>query len=170
MSESAAPTPIPDRPVDRQLTAYGAFTYLYMNSPTHRRVSVDVMRAQLRPAVEKNFYRIVNDQHGVPRAGLTWAFLSDDAEARLRAGHMLAPEEWASGRNVWLMEFLAPFGQGSGMSVLRWLRDTAPDDMDRLRYTRFKPQNDRARVVEIHRRAQGRFGAKLLETYQLSGE
>lgn len=155
---------------DRTLGAYGAFTYLYMNSPHHRRVSVDVMRAQLRPPVERNFYRIVNDQDGVPRAGLTWALLSDQVEARMRAGQMLAPKEWASGRNLWIMEFLAPFGQGSGLSVLRWLRDTAPGGMDRLRYNRFKPQIDRVRVVEIRRRGHGRFGAKLLESYQLSGE
>jgi hemolysin-activating ACP:hemolysin acyltransferase len=160
---------VSERP-ETHLLAYGAFTYLYMNSPTHRRVSVDVMRAQLRPAIERKFYRIVNDQDGAPRAGLTWAFLSDEAEARMRAGQILTPGEWASGPNVWIMEFLAPFGQGSGKSVLRWLRDTAPSGMDRLRYNRFKPQNDRVRVVEIRRRPQGRFGAKLLETYQMSGE
>ena len=44
----------------------------------------------------------------VPVGFASWAFLSEEAEARLRAGaRRLAPADWKSGDRLWLM---VPFG------------------------------------------------------------
>ena len=46
-----------------------------------------------------------------PLGFASWAFVSDAVQARLIAGQpRLAPHEWKSGENLWLIDVVAPFG------------------------------------------------------------
>lgn len=52
----------------------------------------------------------------MPWAFVTWAFVSDEIDARLRShSPKIAPHEWKSGENVWLIDIVAPFGQTDEM-------------------------------------------------------
>lgn len=50
---------------------------------------------------------------GIPYAFLTWALVSDAVDARLRSGQPgLNPHEWQGGEHLWLIDVVAPFGEG----------------------------------------------------------
>ena len=47
----------------------------------------------------------------IPWAFATWAFVSDEVDARLRTAiPKIAPHEWKSGTHPWLIDMVAPFG------------------------------------------------------------
>src|SRR5690349_6056327 len=47
----------------------------------------------------------------IPWAFCTWAFVSDEIDARLRSPiPKIAPHEWKSGTHPWLIDVAAPFG------------------------------------------------------------
>ena len=46
----------------------------------------------------------------IPFAFITWAFVSDEVDTRLRAGiAKIAPHEWKSGEHAWLIDIVSPF-------------------------------------------------------------
>jgi cytolysin-activating lysine-acyltransferase len=45
----------------------------------------------------------------LPTAFFSWAFVNDEIDAKLRAGGRLAPHEWKSGQNAWLIDIVMPF-------------------------------------------------------------
>ncbi|MGH9257846.1 MAG: toxin-activating lysine-acyltransferase, partial [Vicinamibacterales bacterium] len=47
-----------------------------------------------------------------PVAYASWAFLSPEAAERYRATGRLAPGDWKSGSEAWLIDLVAPFGGG----------------------------------------------------------
>ena len=44
----------------------------------------------------------------VPRAAFTWAMLDDAAQDKLKQGIALQPKEWKSGKQMFIMDVLAP--------------------------------------------------------------
>jgi cytolysin-activating lysine-acyltransferase len=49
---------------------------------------------------------------GLPYAFVTWALVSETIATRLRSEQpKIAPHEWQSGEEVWLIDAVAPFGQ-----------------------------------------------------------
>jgi cytolysin-activating lysine-acyltransferase len=62
-----------------------------------------------------------------PVAFATWAFVSEEVEARLAAGHTrLKPEEWKSGDRCWIVDVVAPFGGAD--EVVKTLKDTVLEE------------------------------------------
>lgn len=58
-----------------------------------------------------------------PTGFVSWAKLSPDIAKRYRgAPHQLGPAEWRSGEEIWLVDFLVPFG--GAREVLQDLRST----------------------------------------------
>lgn len=52
----------------------------------------------------------------IPWAFCTWAFVSDEIDARLRtANPRIAPHEWKSGTKAWIIDVVAPFGDREGV-------------------------------------------------------
>lgn len=52
----------------------------------------------------------------IPWAFCTWAFVSDEIDARLRSnGPRIAPHEWKSGTHPWIIDIVAPFGDLDGI-------------------------------------------------------
>lgn len=48
----------------------------------------------------------------IPWAFCTWAYVSDEVDARLRSSiPKIAPHEWKSGNHLWLIDVVAPFGE-----------------------------------------------------------
>ena len=51
----------------------------------------------------------------IPWAFCTWAFVSDEVDARLRTAiPKIAPHEWKSGKHAWLIDVVTPFGDRDG--------------------------------------------------------
>ena len=51
----------------------------------------------------------------IPWAFATWAFVSDEVDARLRTAiPKIAPHEWKSGTHAWIIDVVAPFGDRDG--------------------------------------------------------
>lgn len=51
----------------------------------------------------------------IPWAFCTWAFVSDEVDARLRSNPRIAPHEWKSGTHPWIIDVVAPFGDLDGI-------------------------------------------------------
>ncbi|MDK3019322.1 toxin-activating lysine-acyltransferase [Pseudodonghicola flavimaris] len=153
--------PDPDTLDDLSLEACGAFTHLYMHSPAHRRQTLKELQMMLQPALDWGLYHIFRDAGGVPRAGVTWAWLNSDAQNRHVAGEFLAPADWRSGDRFWMIDFVAPFGPHCATAAMNWLRRNMPASITRVSYMR--PSEDfglPAKVVTCRRMANDRWGAE----------
>jgi cytolysin-activating lysine-acyltransferase len=61
-------------------------------------------------------------KQGVPRAYVSWALVNDEVQQRLAQGDRhLAPREWKSGKHLWLIDLVTPFG--SPEAVIKELRE-----------------------------------------------
>lgn len=89
----------------------GSTVWLWMNSQNHHELPLHTLSAALLPAIKTRQFILVseNDQ---PIFFMSWANLSDEAEARYLDTHQLLmkPEDWDSGERMWIIDWVAPFG------------------------------------------------------------
>lgn len=154
--------PTPEFPTQDQLRAYGDFAFLYMRSDFHRDVPLHLARLAIQPAIDLGFYKVFHND-GIPRYGVTWAFLGPEAEARLTRGEVLKPAEWRSGPNMWVIEIIAPYGQGTAAAVVKWLRHNLPDGIQTVKYQRIDRDTGVKRVIAVNRVKGAHWGAHLIE-------
>jgi cytolysin-activating lysine-acyltransferase len=77
----------------------------------------------LLPPILLDQCRLYNKE-SLPYAFITWAYVSDAVDARLRSNEpKIAPHEWQSGPHLWLIDVIAPFGHAE--DVIDELRRTA---------------------------------------------
>lgn len=97
--------------------ALGDIVSVLMRAPRHKTLSLASLRINVLPALLHNQYLIARvRQEGSGQsvaAGLAlWASVSDQVDQRLSASKelplRLTPEEWKSGRNLWLVDLVAP--------------------------------------------------------------
>ena len=95
----------------QEAEALGSAVWLWMHSAVHRDAPINVLPAVLLPAI-KNGQFVLAMQAGRPVFYLSWASLSEDAEARyLSSPPERMPEaDWTSGDRIWLLDWVAPFG------------------------------------------------------------
>lgn len=56
-------------------------------------------------------YRIYYNSKNLPIAFVSWASLSDMVSEKYEKGdYLLQDNEWNSGENLWLIDFISPFG------------------------------------------------------------
>lgn len=107
-------TPFPDGWFDlpQNLWAdFGAMFYLTALTGFHRSRTLAKVLAMLEPPLRLGQYKMFRSVNQQPRAFITWAGLSRDAERWFAVNHMpLRPEDWNSGPSKWLINFVAPFG------------------------------------------------------------
>jgi len=53
---------------------------------------------------------VQSDTGGLPMAFVSWARLSDEAEAKYMATQRISPSDWKSGDNLWLIDIVTPYG------------------------------------------------------------
>ena len=88
----------------------GEIVWLMTQSPLHKQMFIGDLEWFCMPAVLLEQYRVFYGPNA-PAAAAFWAAVSDEADARLRAGgDKLRPNEWNGGENLWLIELVAPFG------------------------------------------------------------
>jgi len=153
--------PDPENPTEAQRLAYGDFAFLYMRSEFHKNVPLHLARLSIQPAIDLGFYKLFHIDD-MPRYGVTWAFLSEDAEAKLMRGEILLPAEWRSGDRMWVIEIIAPYGQGTAAAVVHWLKRSLPEKITKLRYIRSDQSRNLKRIVEMKRMNGAQWGTKLV--------
>lgn len=103
------------KPVPTVSDIFGQVTWLMTQSKGHRNFFVSDLEWLAMPPLLHRQFRIFpgKDQ---PLGVALWAKVSDEVAARLSAGqNRLAPNDWNSGENFWLVELIAPFGHQDKM-------------------------------------------------------
>lgn len=95
-----------------RLPTVGYITWLCSNSPIHRQLFIQDLEWRVFPPVILEQYKLIMDSKvgGLPTAYASWAYLSKEVEDTYRAAHRLRPNDWCSGDNLWLVDFVTPFG------------------------------------------------------------
>lgn len=100
----------------------GEITSLMLASNVHRRYLIDDIGAMFLPAIHLNQFRIYKNKNGDPVGLITWAFLSNEIEEQFQKGKRnLKLDDWKSGNNGWVIDFIAPFGHTK--QIIKDLRD-----------------------------------------------
>jgi hemolysin-activating ACP:hemolysin acyltransferase len=107
----------------------GDMVVVLSRSPAHKHYFLADIEWMVLPAIAAGQFYIVDVIHKergvrVPVAAVTWAFVSQEVDARLREGAgqraRLRPDEWKSGDVGWLIDAV---GNGNGLdSALQWLK------------------------------------------------
>ena len=151
----------PEFPTEEQLRAYGDFAFLYLRSDHHRKVPMEAARLAIQPPIDRMQFHLFRFE-GVPRYGVTWAFLSPEAERKLLTQAALLPAEWNSGPQMWVIEIIAPYGQGTAAQVVKWLKNNLGENVSSVRYMRVDAQHKTRKILEISRIKGTRWGARYI--------
>lgn len=144
----------------------GAIAALWMASDLHRSWPISLMERNVWPAIKTRQFMLCL-KGGAPVAYLSWAILSDEAEARYVVDPIcLSLEDWTSGEHKWIVDWISPYGHAKAlMTYLR--RQFGAEDM--ARYLRVKPdKRGHARIGEwagqkVPRPAHQAYAADFLE-------
>lgn len=105
-----------------KLPILGPALWLYARDPVKKFMFLGDTDWVVLPPIVLDQCRLYT-KAGLPYAFVTWAFVSDAVDARLRSSEAkIAPHEWKSGEHVWLIDAVAPFGQRE--ETLKELRET----------------------------------------------
>ncbi len=90
----------------------GAISWLMLQSELHCRYTIGDLVERIMPSLLRGQYRYY-ERNGEPIGFFNWAWLTDDVEAKVLTGnYVLQQDEWVGGKNLWFMEFIAPYGHG----------------------------------------------------------
>lgn len=94
---------------------FGQVVWLAMRSPLHQGwLLADIERFFVPPLLFRQF-KLYRDGDR-PHAFVSWAFFDADAEARyLAEGSRIKLDDWRSGDRLWIIDFIAPFGDARGI-------------------------------------------------------
>jgi len=124
----------------------GEVSSLMVSSDLHINYKMADLRDIFTPAIDCNQFRIYHNQNGFPVGFVCWAFLSDEIDKLYAEGkYKIKPDDWNSGKNVWIIELIAPFGHGK--KIISELRNQIfPDKSGKaLTFTKDK----KLRVINI---------------------
>ena len=90
----------------------GAVCSVMLKSPSHRKLLLESLEWLILPPIELRQIEIFGTISN-PIGYAVWALLSDEAVARLLATTTLNihVDEWRSGDNCWVVDFICPFAQ-----------------------------------------------------------
>lgn len=93
----------------KKLPLLGPVCFLAMNSPAHRFMFVADFEWRILPPVVIDQAKVYMRDES-PVAFASWAFLSPEVAVRYKQIGKLAPADWKSGDEPWLIDVIAPFG------------------------------------------------------------
>lgn len=83
----------------------GRIVALMGASAIHRKYSIEDLERLVLPCL------LMDQAWVVPKACAIWAWLTEEAErSYLERSRKLRPEDFAAGDRLWIVEFIAPFG------------------------------------------------------------
>lgn len=97
----------------RKLPLLGPMTWLMLQRGSTRNILLSDLEWRVMPALVLDQVRL-HMREEAPIAFITWARLSSAAAERYREPpHRLAPSDWKSGEEIWIVDIVAPFGGGA---------------------------------------------------------
>lgn len=95
--------------------ALGSMVWLSFHSPLHRNWPIASLEDNFWPALKHGQCKIYYDGEQ-PNAFVTWALLDHPSHNRLLAdGLTPGVDKWNSGKNLWFIDIVAPFGNALGV-------------------------------------------------------
>lgn len=96
--------------VFKKIPLIGPIAWLMMQQGPTRHAFIADIEWRILPALLLDQAKLyLKDE--VPLGFVSWAKLSDDVAARYkRVPHQLAPADWKSGEQLWIIDLVAPFG------------------------------------------------------------
>ncbi len=108
-AKSAGALPMPGS-MSGPMEVMGQVTWLMMNSPPHKHLFIADLEWLTAPAIALKQFRIFR-KNNTPIAFASWGYLSEEVAGRLsKGGKRLKPADWKSGKELWLIDLIAPFG------------------------------------------------------------
>ena len=97
--------------VEAFFAQFGKLALLIGTTKSFGGVPINLGLSLINGALNNRSYCIYTDDTGKPVAGLIWAHLdAENREFYLRHGVLLSNESWHSGRDLWLLNVIAPGG------------------------------------------------------------
>lgn len=129
----------------------GEIIWLLNQSPVHRHFSISDLDWIVAPAVGLGQYRVFRT--GDKPIGVAfWAYVSSETDDKLKKGEgRLRPDEWKNGKNLWLIELVAPFANAQNKMTEAMLADlvNGPFKGKSFRFTKTNPQTGKREVAEF---------------------
>ena len=99
------------RTIQKRMQSIGTATYL-LTRCRYQVYAAACIRIWLEPAIDFEQIRFYFDAAGKPVGYVTWAWLAKDVAARLvrDPAFALHISEWTEGEELWILDFVAPFG------------------------------------------------------------
>jgi hemolysin-activating ACP:hemolysin acyltransferase len=102
-------------PTSTLASAFAEVMWLLSQSARHKALPVSELQSFVMAPLQLGQCRLFHVD-GKPAGAALWAFVGEAADQRLRSGAMrLEAQEWRSGDRLWLVDLIAPFGQGPQM-------------------------------------------------------
>ena len=103
---------LPQIPKNERYNLIGQIASLMLSSKLHRKYLIDDIGAMFLPAIHLNQFRIYKNKNGDPVGIVTWAFFSDELEAKYKKGEKVLNklEDWKSGEMAGLLTLLLLMG------------------------------------------------------------
>ena len=99
--------------MQRKKPSFGEVVDLLRHSRLHRSVRLKVLMANFELPLKINHYRYWRNKKQKLVGFCAYALVSDEVLTKLRHGASMEKDWWQSGKNLWLAEFVAPFGHVS---------------------------------------------------------
>lgn len=125
VADKTSPTRKPTQ-ISAAAAMLGEVVWLMSRSDAHKHLFMTEIDWLILPPVQLRQFRIWR-RDNQPIGYASWAYLSDEAAARLADGALgtrlrrIAPGEWKGGDQLWLVDVVTPFGGADGM--VRELRE-----------------------------------------------
>jgi cytolysin-activating lysine-acyltransferase len=161
----------PNHPEPRTVVEFGAVCFLASRSKTLHRFPVGAISQWWEiPIALGQFWEFRHDD--VPRAAISWAALSPEAERRYvveRKG--LTMQDWRSGPQIWVIDWIAPFQiKGLNAQLRRWLTTKGFPQAKTVRFMRLSPEGETRYILEIQRTGPESFDRRVLSVEDIDME
>lgn len=131
-------------PTESDLLSIGKRQFLAGFCPLHRQLPAFALARIFHPAINADCVRFFENEHGKTAAALIWARLTDDVSERMLFDRVPPKQEdWATGRTLWFLDILAPFGHGR--LIARQIARNPPNET--FFFARLGPSGEVRRVV-----------------------
>ncbi len=130
---------------------FGEIVWLMSQSPLHKHFALADLEWMVMPPLMLQQYRLFHD-NGRPVGAALWAFLSEEAEAKLSLSPVrLRPDEWKSGDRCWLVDLIGPGLMSENNIVTTILVDLQQTALKGLKFNFFKTDlvNHRRDIIQI---------------------
>lgn len=99
-----------------RINAIGHAVWLMSRSPLHKHLMITDIEWLVTPPIMLGQFHLW-ERAGNPYGFASWAFLGDEAEERIVTNGIrrLMPTDWKSGDQLWLIDFICPFGGQDGL-------------------------------------------------------